>query len=74
MDRIAQHCEYLLVQTAEEDAELTNWTLTTRAGRQCRARLVVDEWTDCPVIEATDPESGDVLQRFGVRVNCWPIR
>ena len=75
VDSLAQSCEYLLVDAAERAASGTEWTLTGRRGKRYRARLVVDEWTDSPVIEVLDPENGDaVVQRFGIGFSCWPLR
>jgi hypothetical protein len=74
MDGLAQSCEYLLVSAADQAASNSEWFVTSGNGTQYRARLVVDEWIDRPILEVTDPESGDVVQRFGIRVSCWPFR
>ena len=74
VDSLAQSCEYLLVDAAERAAAETTWSLTSRRGKKYRARLIVDEWTDSPVIEVLDPDSGNVVQRFGVGSSCWPLR
>lgn len=74
MDKIAQRCEYLLVEAADRRAETESWSLTSRIGKRYRARLIVDEWTDCPVVEVAEPESGEVVQRFGIKLSCWPLR
>ncbi len=74
MDKIAQGCEYLLVAAAEQPTRRAEWSVKSRSGRQYRARMVVDEWTDCPVVEVADPESGEVVQRFGIKLSCWPLR
>ena len=73
-DSLAQSCEYLLVAAAEQAASSTEWSLTGRSGKQYQARLVVDEWTDSPIVEVADPESGNVVQRFGIGLSCWPLR
>jgi len=71
MDRVAQSCEYFLVAAVEHATSRTEWTLKGRGGRQYRARMIVDEWTDCPVVEIADPESGKIVQRFGIKLACW---
>jgi len=74
VDRLAQSCEYLLVEAAEQAASDTEWSVTGQRGQQYRVRLIVDEWTDCPVVEVADPESGEIVQRFGIKLSCWPLR
>jgi hypothetical protein len=75
VDRLAQSCEYLLVEAAERAASESEWSLRSRRGNQYKARLVVDEWTDSPIIEVLDPEKDDaVVQRFGIGFSCWPLR
>ena len=75
VDSLAQSCEYMLVDAAERAASETEWSLTSRRGKQYKARLVVDEWTDSPIIEVLDPKNDDtVVQRFGIGFSCWPLR
>lgn len=71
MERIAQQCEYFLVEAAEQKAQATKWSVTSRTGQVYDATLIVDEWTDTPVVELSDPETGEVVRRFFVAVNCW---
>lgn len=71
MERIAQRCEYLLVEAADQKVQTTKWSVTSRTGQVYDARLIVDEWTDTPVVELSDPETGEVVRRFFVTVNCW---
>ena len=73
-ERITQRCEYLLVEAADQKAQTVKWALTSRTGRKFNAIMTVDEWTDAPVVEVSDPETGEVVQRFAVHVDCWPVR
>ena len=34
--------------------------------------LTVDEWTDSPVIEILDAESGEVVKHVEIHIACWP--
>jgi len=74
MDRIAQSCEYLLVAAAEHASMKAEWSVRGRSGREYRARLVVDEWNDCPVVELVNPETDRVVQRFGLKLSCWRLQ
>jgi hypothetical protein len=73
VQKIAQQCEYLLVEAADMKFDTATWSVTGRSGRQYQARLVVDEWTDSPIVELSN-DSGDVVQTFGIRLSCWPLR
>ncbi len=39
-----------------------------------RVALVVDEWTDSPLIEIRDTESGEVVKLVEIHITCWPKR
>ena len=70
-DAVEQECEYLLVEAALEWEQRRDWTVHSRVGTRYRAVLTVDEWTDAPLVEIRDRESGEVLKTMEVCITCW---
>ena len=65
---VAQDCEYLLVEAALDAAREREWKVRSSLGKEYRAVLTVDEWTDSPLVEIRNPESGEVVQRVAIGV------
>jgi hypothetical protein len=72
MAELTRDCEYLLVEAAIGFARDRAWTVRGYLGKEYQAVLTVDEWTDSPVIEVRDPESGEVVKQVDVMIMCWP--
>jgi len=71
IESVAQGCEYLLVEAAMDEARDRRWMVCGRLGKEYQAALTVDEWTDSPVVEITDPDSGEVVKRIGIGITTW---
>jgi hypothetical protein len=71
---VAQDCEYLLVEAALGFASEREWKVRSSRGREYRAVLTVDEWTDSPLVEIRNPKSGEVVQRVAIGVTAWLIK
>ena len=74
MAEITKDCEYLLVEAAIGFAKDREWTVRGYLGKEYQVVLTVDEWTDSPVIEVRDPESGEVVKQVDIMIMCWPKR
>jgi hypothetical protein len=74
MDEITRDCEYLLVEAAIGFARDREWEVRGYLGREYRVALTVDEWTDSPLIEVRDAESGEVVKLVEIHIACWPKR
>jgi hypothetical protein len=69
---ITKDCEYLLVEAAIGFAKDREWTVRGFLGRKHRVVLTVDEWTDSPLIEVRDPDTGEVVKLIEITIMCWP--
>lgn len=67
-------CEYLLVEAAIGFARDREWKVRGYLGKEYDVALVVDEWTDSPIIEVRDAESGEVANHLEINIMCWPKR
>jgi hypothetical protein len=74
MKEISRDCEYLLVEAAIGFARDRDWKVQGYLGKEYRVALTVDEWTDSPLIEVRDAESGKVVKHVEIMVMCWPKR
>ena len=74
MAEITRDCEYLLVEAAIGLAKDREWKVRGYLGKEYLAALTVDEWTDSPVIEMRDADSGEVVKRVEIHIACWPKR
>jgi hypothetical protein len=72
MTEIMKDCEYLLVEAAIGFAKDREWTVRGYLGRKHRVVLTVDEWTDSPLIEVRDPDTGEVVKLIEIAIMCWP--
>lgn len=71
MAEITRDCEYLLVEAAIGFAKDREWKVRGYLGTEYRAALTVNEWTDSPLIELRDVDTGELVKIVGIHITCW---
>ena len=74
MAEITRDCEYLLVEAAIGFAKDREWVVRGLLGREYRAALTVNEWTDSPLIELRDVDTSELVKIVGIHIMCWATK